>query len=541
MKWLKPHGRARAKSHKDVQEGEVIEGELLAPDGKPTGVKTRARQLVKLLGDGVSHREHLTHKTTAWSRYQWREQKHDDAAWVREGVEERHAGWALFARELFADLLEGPGVLEECDDVPASALWAKHTHAQLDQVAEWRELRALCQDDPDWSSAGAQTVATKVREVLSGACSCDPDAVRDAANEARDAGDDDLARALDDIADDQQQLADADAQHSQTAASAVRQAARAAAGEAVSAVVAAQGLAGMLGIGRGVGVADPGKRDVDLKLKARLAQLVSQNTELQRIVEMAGLFVAASSRGRIEKVRPHAGAVVDVVKGDDVARLTPRELGRLANPATQPAFYADLVERKLLCYEMEGEQRSNRGPIIFLRDCSGSMSGAKDSWSKGVLLAVAMQCRKDKRDLAIGHYNGALVSLGLHTVPHDAGALLDELLVGCTGGTNLDEAMRTVENSINDERFVREHGPWLAKADYIFVTDGDDERPSLLDDLGERRALGVFIIDPDDPYCDLQEAPAWAADLTDFCEITVQQLKDGENSAAARVVHAGLG
>jgi len=532
LDWLATARRSnRSNRDRGVSRGEVVpEGEMFEP--APTTPRERALRMLKMVGDGLEHREDLTHKSTSWAKYLWRERDYRSGPWVQHGIEEGRPGWGHFSRELFADLLEGQGALEKVEDIPVSAQWAEQVHEELDFVAEWRKLRALCHDDPEWAYAGASRVANAVRALQPATCRHDPDQVREMADDLRDQ-DTELAQELDTIADEQQDRAEHDARFAERSASRIRKAVGESAQEVVKVIVAVNTLAGQLGHGRGLQTANPTQTDEERELKMRMAEMVMQNPALTEIVEVAGRFINASSMAQTEKIRPHVGEVVDIVQGDDVARLTPREQMRLASPDLAPMFFQDLSERKLLCYEMEGEQQVNKGSIILMLDISGSMEGRRDQWAKGVMLAVAAQCRKDRRPLVIGHYNGDLVSASVHVYPYEADALLDELTVGCNGGTNLGNAMATLETGLAADPAAVASCPDFLNGDYLVVTDGADERPASLDRIkaAGKRVFGVFI------EC---EPPEWAQELDGYCLIEDQSIEDSDDGPVTTIVYDAL-
>jgi len=491
-----------------------------------TGAKARALRMAEQLGDGLRWRDNLTHKVDGWARYIWRERGHSDEQWVAEGQDRKIPGWEQFSREMFADLLAGQGKLQELpeDDQPASAGWAREAHRQLDEVGEYQQLREVCNDDPEWAAVGARRVAKAIRRKLQPECTTDPEALRELAEAVRERGERPTANHLESMAQEQQEAAERDAERQGEQGAAVRVAVREAAAEAAQTVEQGQQLLGMLG--HGMGTAELGRSDEGMELKRQVAELLTTRPDLQEIVELAGRLQAAGGQARMEKIRTHAGAVVDVTRGADVARLCPGELARLATPELAPTLMRDIVERQAACYEMEGEQQADRGPIVLLVDCSGSMAGQRQSWAMGAVLAVYNMARRDKRVLAIGHYNSSLTDFGFYAPPaYGNGAVLDELMVGASGGTNLGAAMRECEEHVDRERE-------LDAADYLVITDGQDSRPSSLEQVtaAGRSVWGVFI------QCG---APDWAGDLDGYCEINDAQVRTGDDSEAAKLMLSG--
>ena len=73
---------------------------------------------------------------------------------------------------------------------------------------------------------------------------------------------------------------------------------------------------------------------------------------------------------------------------DSINNLLPMEAAKLLNPSLKRKFYADMLEGKLLSYQLLGKHYTGpprikpRGPMIVLVDTSGSMHGAPQTLAK---------------------------------------------------------------------------------------------------------------------------------------------------------------
>uniref|UniRef100_A0A6M3M0G0 Putative von Willebrand factor A domain-containing protein n=1 Tax=viral metagenome TaxID=1070528 RepID=A0A6M3M0G0_9ZZZZ len=501
------------------------------PAVMPTGRRTVHQQVQDLLQHAaVSHPENanLTRKPTGYAHHKFEDagvHESDLAIGSRSG-EDHPQGWVPFLRELYADLLEGG--IPQLDEIPEYAKWADKVHGELDSVGEYREMRALCQDDPEWSQVAMGRIASEVLNRIPNEAQQDPEAIQGLADDARASGAEDLADALEQAAQAEAQRVQEDLAQMDGNEAAMRNAVRRVAAAASEEIANTESVLKALGGGRGTDFNPAKQTDGDIKDKLALAEEIAKRPELVQIAEIAGRLLQHARALKTATVRPAVGAVVDVKRSDDIARLTPSELCRLASPALAPTFFRDHAESQLLTYEMEGDGKAGKGPVVLLVDISGSMtcgSPSRDSWAKGVIVAVASQCREDKRHLAVGHYNYGLAKFTLHSTPPRPTDVLAELRVEASGGTSVHKAMDDAEEKINQI-------PSMDVADYIIVTDGQDDRPAALDDVlkAGRQVYGVFV------DCG---APKWAQDLSGYCELTDAQIAKGEDAGAAATVFGG--
>ena len=513
---------------------EVVGGRLRGDRREtPTTLRGRAQAAVQAVESMADPDADLTHRTTRFHRWLWRDGQYSEQGFVTDGQD--RPGWERCAREVYADLLEGAGKLKHLDDVSPAARWAQEVHQDLDDSPDYHTLRALCRDDPEWSGLGAGSV---MRAVLDAApeptAKHDPETAKAAAEAARDMGDEELAGELEAIAAEQQQAADADADAIADAASNIRAAVNEAASQATATVEQAQDMQQALG-GSAAGSSDakPGTEEAREQSLA-LAKAVSELPDMAEVIRIAGRLQSSARAYRREKVRRHVGPVVDVTRGgiEDVPRLLGSELVKLDGAELEMTFDAALVERTALVYEMEGEDDANeRGPIVLMMDISGSMGNGDPSrltWSKGVLVAVAGACRREGRGLVICHYNTTVQRFHAWPSPPSITELLDELSVGTSGGTRLSNALPDVL-----ARLVMERGSW-DKADFVIVTDGADSLdPAVVTEAQNtgRSLFAVFI------ECGIEcGAPEWAKHLDGYCELDDAAIAAARDTEAADLV-----
>lgn len=215
-----------------------------------------------------------------------------------------------------------------------------------------------------------------------------------------------------------------------------------------------------------------------LEDKLRLAQRLEHSSKFQQLVEMAGRVRRIALAKRASIIREAKEEVVGVVPGDDLARAVPAELALLGSPLTRPLLLKKLVERQVVTYEQQGEEKLGGGPIVVCLDGTGSMAGAKEVWSKAVTLAYMAIAEREHRDLHVCQFGGRgeMVTFSFHyrTAP---------MAIGC------GEALRVVETFL-DAGHTDLEGPlqWassviagagpvtgghLREADVVMITDAE--------------------------------------------------------------------
>jgi uncharacterized protein with von Willebrand factor type A (vWA) domain len=201
---------------------------------------------------------------------------------------------------------------------------------------------------------------------------------------------------------------------------------------------------------------------------------ISSSPRLRRIVELAGRLERVAAAKARSKVRPGVGEIHGITLGGDLARLLPSELVGLRRPRLRLHLLARLLERRALCYSMEGREPQSRGPIVVLLDESGSMREAgKDVWSKAVALALLSTATKQRRAWHLVAFNGAIVREV--TVPAGKATAADiqqALDHSCSGGTDFDAPILRAADIIKNS-------PTMKQADCIMITDGEDELEPL--------------------------------------------------------------
>lgn len=123
-------------------------------------------------------------------------------------------------------------------------------------------------------------------------------------------------------------------------------------------------------------------------LKLRLMRDLIRNPRLARIAQLFGRYRRLGVQQRELRALLASEEVVDFVQGGDVARALAGELSNFAMEEREDLFYAKLVTRQLLIYELWRRKPEPR-PVYLCIDNSGSMAGEKEVWAKSTALALA--------------------------------------------------------------------------------------------------------------------------------------------------------
>lgn len=401
-------------------------------------------------------------------------------------------GWGDVSRETFGSLY-GLGTEDvPAEQAPPGSEWMREALSQAKSLPEWTGLQARAAGD-SWASGVATAAALDVLaqtlpelpkedpaqleeqleflgELMQKAGKTSPKHLRRMAE---------LKKRLQAA---QQQAADAAQAIRQNAAS-FRSALRGAATQAAEDIEEAQAAMGGLGVG-----SDPGQRSRVTAPKQEVLQRLRTDKRLQNIARIAGRLKSQAIRKQAEKVNHSQSELNDIVTGDCVSRLLPSELALLSDPDTEILLYAKLAERRALQYELHGKETKVLGPIILGIDESGSMSGQRDEWAKGVALALCEIAARQNRPFMVLHFD---TRISMEQKFEDPKRLdFEEVMNLAThftgGGTILNVALDRGHEVIAE---AKKANTKLGKSDFILITDGEDydeHAPSVkaLHDLG---------------------------------------------------------
>ena len=132
-----------------------------------------------------------------------------------------------------------------------------------------------------------------------------------------------------------------------------------------------------------------------------------KNPDLIKIVNFIGRQEFNPSSDHIDLSIFGKNRIQTVNFSDSINNLLPMEAIKLLNPSLKRKFYADMLEGKLLSYQLLGKHYTSppsikpKGPMIVLVDTSGSMHGAPQTLAKSVVLAMAKLMLSQQRDMKV--------------------------------------------------------------------------------------------------------------------------------------------
>ena len=385
-------------------------------------------------------------------------------------------------REIFSRLYDEAPVLER----PAAGTeLLQKCHAMIDSMDEFKTLREQVKGDPDMSALAAAKVIDSIAK-----------AVPEIAKEEQKQREEKLPKSRSERRRTRGPKADPDG--------ALRRSMRKAATEAAG--VAAEVQNGLNGIKPGLGSAPP-IHEHDQTARMHLAQKVSSDPRLQKIMRIAGRLQRQSEQSKMSKSDNGSTCLVGVELGDDLTRVLPSELAFMRpNSKLRLLTLARFAEKRLQQYQMSGEEPQGRGPIVILLDESGSMRGEPSEWASAIALACIGISSREKRSCTIIGFTGNIryiVQLDEHGCAWQhptarntlvkreklgAGTAADVALHVATsepfGGTNFNRAFKAALN-------MKDDGVLSKRADLILITDGQaDCRRDMLEEIAEAKSDG---------------------------------------------------
>ncbi|MDO8943467.1 MAG: VWA domain-containing protein, partial [Desulfobacterales bacterium] len=210
---------------------------------------------------------------------------------------------------------------------------------------------------------------------------------------------------------------------------------------------------------------DPMAPDAEKRrIMSTLSDRMKQSPILAKIAELAGRLQRMMEGLKTEQVGKNPAEIVGVIQGNDVGRLLPSELCKLA---TSPKlFFKDMLENQLLQAKSRRTEETGRGPLVVCLDHSGSMrAGSRHLWASAIAVALMNEAKAQGRPFSVCLFNAEVTaswSFG------DSGRTLDGLLDLVSkipnGGTDISSAVAWAQGQVAME----------PKADVVILSDGDD-------------------------------------------------------------------
>jgi len=214
---------------------------------------------------------------------------------------------------------------------------------------------------------------------------------------------------------------------------------------------------------------------VHLKMVRRFSSFFEENPDLRRIVDFIGRREFDPPADRI-RYSPFGKNRIQTVRfSNSINNLLPMEAAKLLNPTLKRKFYADMLEGRLLSYQLLGKHFTGpprlkpKGPLIALVDTSGSMHGAPQTLAKSAVLAIAKRMLAQKRDMKVILFASTTqhLEIELSSRKRMSEKFLNFLLYTFGGGTDFNTALASGLKSLKEKDF--------RGADLLFITDGKSE------------------------------------------------------------------
>lgn len=210
---------------------------------------------------------------------------------------------------------------------------------------------------------------------------------------------------------------------------------------------------------------------------AALAATMQNNVQIKELARKMGRAYISEEKKKQTKI-PQASKseVHGTHRSDDVMRMLPSELLNLEDDTLEVLFYARLLEKQLLTYELQGttqvvgetseSQQQRTGPVVACLDTSGSMQGHLLK-AKALLLAIANILKKENRSLHVLLFgaSGEVREFAM-LANHEAAGLLKFLQQGFGGGTDFETPLQKALDIITLQKDYQ-------KADILMISDGD--------------------------------------------------------------------
>ncbi|AKB12293.1 Uncharacterized protein, contains a von Willebrand factor type A (vWA) domain [Methanosarcina thermophila] len=214
---------------------------------------------------------------------------------------------------------------------------------------------------------------------------------------------------------------------------------------------------------------------VQLKMLKNYSTFFEKSPDLRKIVDFIGKREFDPPSDRIRLSPFGKDRIQTVCFSDSIDNLLPMEAAKLLNPTLKKKFYADMLEGKLLSYQLLGKHYTGpphikpRGPMIVLVDTSGSMHGAPQTLAKAAVLAMAKRMLSQQRDMKVILFASTSqhLEIELSSRKKMSEKFLNFLLYTFGGGTDFNTALASGLKSLKEKDFQG--------ADLLFITDGKSE------------------------------------------------------------------
>ena len=241
---------------------------------------------------------------------------------------------------------------------------------------------------------------------------------------------------------------------------------------------------------------------VSMADKIKMTQRLQSSSKFKELNRILGRFQEVFSSTTTSRKLIKDNTIRSIELGNQLESVLPSDKMKLGHPTFKKDFYQRYLQKQLMQYKKTKKKPQGKGPIVAALDCSASMEGESELWSKAVGLAMLQLAKKQKRT-----FIGILYSQQIDYVlvapkgKVDGDSLLEFAERFSRGGTSYKQPLKKAMEFIKEEA--------LNGADILFVSDGiaSLDKPFLkqFNDFKQQmscQCIGVFLTSylKEDPF-----------------------------------------
>lgn len=232
----------------------------------------------------------------------------------------------------------------------------------------------------------------------------------------------------------------------------------------------------------------------DLSNAAKLMEYLKNSKQLRKVVDMLG-WAQELAKSELKKKAPGREMLVEYTRKPlELETIDPDELLMLGLPPDHPLaldFRLRVANDEVLHQKFEGEKPAARGPLVILKDTSGSTQGDPFAVITAIEYAIMMNLLRDERRFISIPFSGTGSFQVYDPGPKpDMDELVEHLQFAYFGGTEPYGPLLTGADLISKIG-------GLYRADIVIITDGAFAfpPPELMSKLAElRKSPGLRVI-----------------------------------------------
>jgi uncharacterized protein with von Willebrand factor type A (vWA) domain len=155
----------------------------------------------------------------------------------------------------------------------------------------------------------------------------------------------------------------------------------------------------------GWGLAPGGLKKLPVEKRLEMAKKLSSE-KFRKMAEVFGALIRAAISAQTTQNLESNDEIYDIELGDDLHKVLPTELLALGDETLMLEFFRRFTEHSLSQYALKGTEQVQKGGIILLEDGSGSMSGSREIWAKGIGTALLKIASMQNRPFYGVHFGG---------------------------------------------------------------------------------------------------------------------------------------